>query len=304
MRRLLIVLAVLLAGCGPKPPARVFIDPALVTLVPADTIYLAGIGLDKLRDTTVYKRFIADRPIKMLDDFQKETGLDPRKDLWEFLIAGDGKQSLVFCRGKFAEFGLEPKLSRPGVQRMSYKGMLMLGNEESAVLFLNASVAVAGPTSMLRSLVDNRDKSSNGIPAWLQAKIDTIPPASQVWAAGDVTRALGGLSVQENGTAGNFAQFAPNIEIATAGLNFSDGLKLAAVALCKTEQDASRLNSTVRAAVGFARLNTPAEETQLMTALDAIKSQVKDGRTVTLDANLSASQFDKLIALVESRRPR
>jgi hypothetical protein len=304
MRKLLIVSAVLIAGCGPKPPAKVFIDPALVTLVPSDTVFLAGIRLDKLRDTAVYKRFVAGRPMKTLEDFQKETGLDPRKDLWEFLVAGNGKQTLVFCRGKFAEFGLEPKLDRPGVKRMSYKGMMMLGNEESAVLFMNASVAVAGPTSLLRSLVDTRDSSSNGIPGWLQKKIDTIPPASQIWAAGDVSRALGGLTVQENGTAGNFAQFAPNIETATAGLDFSSGMKMSAEALCKTEQDASRLNSTVRAALGFARLSTPTEDTQLLTAIDGIKSEVKDARTVTVNANLTAAQLDKLIAFAETRRPR
>ena len=114
--------------------------------------------------------------MKTLDDFQKETGLDPRKDLWEFLIAGDGKQTLVFCRGKFTEFGLEPKLNRPGIKRMSYKGMLMLGNEETAVLFANASVAVAGPTPQLRTLVDNRDNSNNGIPGVAAAE-DQHDPA-------------------------------------------------------------------------------------------------------------------------------
>ena len=79
---------------------------------------------------------------------------------------------------------------------------------------------------------------------------------------------------------------------------------MSAVALCKTENDANRLNATLRAAVGFARLSTPTEEPQLLTALDGIRSEVKDGRTVTLDANLNAVQFDKLINFVESRRPR
>ena len=185
---------------------------------------------------------------------------------------------------------------------MSYKGMLMLGNEETAVLFANASVAVAGPTPQLRALVDNRDNSSNGIPGWLQQKVNTVPPGSQVWAAGDVSRTLGGLNVQDNGTAGNFAQFAPNIDTATIGLDFSDGMKMSAVALCKTDNDANRLSSTIRAAVGFVRLSTPTEEPQLLTALDGIRSEVKDGRTVMLGANLNAVQFDKLITFVESRR--
>jgi hypothetical protein len=60
----------------------------------------------------------------------------------------------------------------------------------------------------------------------------------------------------------------------------------------------------VRAALGMARLSTPAEETQLLTALDSFKSEVKDGRTVTLSANLNAAQLDRLINFAETRRPR
>ena len=86
MRKLTVALALVLAGCRSKP-TNVFIDPALATMVPSDTVFLAGIRLDKLRETPAYKRFV-DRPVKTLDDFQKETGLDPRKDLWEFLVVG------------------------------------------------------------------------------------------------------------------------------------------------------------------------------------------------------------------------
>ena len=304
MRRLILVLPLMLAaGCGSRTSTNVFIDPALATLVPSDTVFLAGIRLDKLKETPVYKRFVGDRPIKPLEQFQKETGLDPRKDLWEFLVAGNGKDSVVFCRGKFSEFGLEPKLERPGVQRMSYKGLLMLGNEQTAVLFANASVAIAGPTPMLRSIIDNRDKSSTGIPAWLQQKINSLPPASQIWLAGDVGRALGGLSVEQNGTAGNFAQFAPNIELATAGLDFRSGLKAEGFAQCRTEDDAKRLGATIRAAVGMARLNTPAEETAMLRALDGIKSEIRENRNVALHIDIGPESLDRLLNFAESMRP-
>jgi hypothetical protein len=88
-------------------------------------------------------------------------------------------------RGKFADMGLEPRVSREGAQRLGYKGYTMIGDEQMSVLFLNPTTAVASSTQGLRQIIDNRDKTT-GIPAWLQAKIDTIPSTNQVWLAGAI----------------------------------------------------------------------------------------------------------------------
>jgi len=50
--------------------------------VPADTIWLAGARMDPIRSTEIYKKYVVNQKIQMLDEFTKKTGLDPRSDLW------------------------------------------------------------------------------------------------------------------------------------------------------------------------------------------------------------------------------
>ena len=92
----------ILGGCARKPAMGIFVDPAFGPLIAPDTKLLAGVRLDKVRETPVYKKldkqFDLDR---RLDLFSRRTGLDPRKDLWQVLVASNGQNFLVMARGKF-----------------------------------------------------------------------------------------------------------------------------------------------------------------------------------------------------------
>ena len=91
----------------------------------------------------------------------------------------------------------------------------------------------------------SRDKKAEGLPSSLDPLVKAVPPGSHLWAAGQVANQLASLNPQEHGTVGNFAQFARAIDTAWMGIDFSSGMKLAAIANCRTPQDADRLNSTV-----------------------------------------------------------
>jgi hypothetical protein len=302
VRNAILLVAVACVGCRPAPRTTVFIDPALSTLVPADTVFLAGLRLDKLRDTPAYKKFLSSVPLPGAEQFRRETGIDPQKDLWEFLIAGNGRQSVVMCRGKFAEFGLEPKTPRPEMKRFSYRNYMFMGDDETALMFPNSSTAVAGPTPLLRSIIDNRDKGGLGIPKSLLPLVNAVPAQSQIWIAGDVGAELSGLNPGEHGEVSNFSQFAKAIQTAWAGLDFRDGMKADGSATCRTDTDAQRLNSTVRAAVGIARLNTPPERTDLLRAWDSIRSEIQNSRIVNVHADLKEAELEALYGFAKSAR--
>src|SRR6266566_1723056 len=81
---LLVVFA--LAGCSrPSQPKSVYIDPALLSLVPPDAKLMVGVNLDSLRKSPIYQEHFANEFAAQLDSFSRQTGLDPRKDLWEVL---------------------------------------------------------------------------------------------------------------------------------------------------------------------------------------------------------------------------
>jgi hypothetical protein len=187
-------------GCARKPSPSVFVDPALATLVPAETVFLAGVRMQQLAATPFFRQYGG--RLELVERFKEDTGLDAAK-LWEFLIASDGRTSVTLIRGKFAEHGFEPRLERPGAERFSYKSYILIGDEQNAVVFLNPSTAAAGPAAALRRVVDSRNEAT-GIPRDLEARISQIPSDQYVWFAsigppgnlpvtGDMRFAYGGL---------------------------------------------------------------------------------------------------------------
>src|SRR5690349_21781021 len=116
MRRVsfLLLIALFLAGCRKEASSTVYVDPALATLVPPDTIMLAGVRMEKLAATQFWRDYVNKGRVPMLEQFRKRTGLNPEKDIWELLVASSQKEAVMLIRGKFSEMGLEPKLDLEG----------------------------------------------------------------------------------------------------------------------------------------------------------------------------------------------
>ena len=131
MRRILLCAFLMLAACARKTPVGPKIDPALATLIPDDTTLLVGTRLEALERTPVYQKYLADRKFSQVDEFAAQTGLDPKKDLWELLFVSDGKNNVLLGRGKFAN-EMEPRLEKQGAKRFGYKGYNLIG--DTAVL--------------------------------------------------------------------------------------------------------------------------------------------------------------------------
>ena len=174
--RSLTVAALFLFGCQRHTSPTIFVDPALAPLVPADTVFIAGVRVQQLPR----------RPkLTVVEKFVHESGVDVGKDLWEVLIPSNGKDTWVMLRGKFSEMGMEPRVDKEGAKRLNYKGYPILGDDRMAVLFLNPTTAVAATPVALRRIIDNRETGA-GIPQALQTQIRTIPSSNQAWFAGDL----------------------------------------------------------------------------------------------------------------------
>src|SRR3977135_2846669 len=95
MKILAFTLALAVTSCVKTPPGPT-IDPALSSLIPPDTILLAGARLEAFARTPIYQKHLANRAMPLIDDFPKQIGLEVRRqDLWELLLISDGKQSVV-----------------------------------------------------------------------------------------------------------------------------------------------------------------------------------------------------------------
>lgn len=301
LRLLLAAVLVLAAGCS-RQRANVAVDAALLTQVPSDTIALGAMRVKALRSTAAWKNVLAQPGVNAaLDRFAAETSFDPRQNLWEVLWSTDGKDTIVYARGEFAPLGLEPRIDREGVQRMNYKGSMLLGNEENAVWFVNSSTGIFARTPRLRALIDSRDTAKAGPSPALRAKIDAFPPDAHFWMVAD-TAALPKLPSfdpsKADGMAANFLQNLPKllqtVQMTSAYASLTDGMLVHLTAFCADEAGAKQVHDSLRGIVGIARIALPEKQRALfLPVLDAAEVAQKQTET-TLRTRLTTEQFGRL----------
>jgi hypothetical protein len=277
-----------LASCQPKQSASLHVSPALEALVPADTVVVLGFNLSALRDTAIYQKLITRVPLPPLVEFEKQTGLDPSKDLSEFLVCSNGKHALLLARGKFRVTDLEARFKSKGVTPSNYKGHALFGDQRAAVTFLDDSTAAAGSSADLNSLIDQSSAGHGAgqgrLPPELGQLLRTLPESDQVYAA-----LIGGvqnlnLPLPREGNLGNVLDALKSVQSATLGMNLAKGIDAVAVVNCKTDGDAKFVHDLVRGLVGFGRLNTPDNKPEMLKLYDSIQVTQQQSQTkVTAD---------------------
>lgn len=309
MQRFHLLLAplLLLAAC-PSPRTSVMLDRALLPLIPADTVSLGGVRVDALQKTETWKRLAASPQwTRLMDNFTKEVGFDPRKDLMEILWASNGKESLFFIRNRFSQMNIEPLVRREGYQRLAYKGYPMLGDDEFAALFMNASTAVVGRTARLRQIIDQRDAGPANLSKDLMARTETIPASSHLWLVAPPS-ALPFLpaAADSPNVAANLPRLLDGVRLLTVALDLTNGLQTRATVECKQEQNARQWQNSVKGIAGIARLTLPeAQKNALLPLLDSVEVQLQ-GTTATTQLGIDLATLERLQATfwaAESRHP-
>jgi len=295
LRSCTLVVALTVAGCSRAPRAPVSIDPELAALAPADTVTLAGLRLEVLRGTPLWQKWVVGKKVAPLDELARETGLDLRKDVSEALLASNGKDGVVLARGKFARAELEAGLERRGGKRMPHKGATLVGNEEAAVAILSASVAVAGPAPLVRTIIDQRGRG--GAPKALLAEAKGVAAENQIWAvsAGMKPELPKGAELPDS--LANLAKIAEMIEKSSFGADLRAGLNATGVMACRSEQDARTLHDALRGIIGLARLSTPDSEPDLLRVWDGIQVSLAE-RTVRVRVQIAQELVDKLLGML------
>jgi hypothetical protein len=264
------VAALGLASCAKPPVPGAKIDPALAGLIPADTVLLADVHLDALLKTSIYQKYIANRSFSLVDDFMMQTGLKRREDLWELLYISNGKQSVLLGHGKFSDEA-EPDLKRPGSKRFGYKGLTLVGDEQTAVLLVSPSVFGIGSTAALQSLIDNRGQT-NGPPSALAERMKEIPTEAAFWSA-----YIGG-PVALPPLPGNFANLSKVLNSIQSGLAYLDvrtGVNGLATGICGTGQSAMELYDALHGLIGVGRMMAPKNQPNMAKLFDGLRVTVE-----------------------------
>lgn len=294
MKRVLlaILIAGVLASCK-KENAGVIVDPALSTLVPADTTMLAGIRVEDLMKTPVYQKYWAGRALGPLQEFQEETGIDVQKNLWEVMVISTGQDSVALGRGKFSNEA-EPKLARElsGAKRMNYRGFTLVGDENNAVLLMGPTIIGIGDTPALKRIIDTRDKT-NGPPPVLAARMKDIPSGAKIWAVAKGAP----ITVPPNAPANlnNLAKTLGLIESGSFYLDMNTGISGKASGIAGTDQGAKELYEAFRGILGIAKAMTDTKSVAMQRLYDGLRV-TQDGKTVNIYIE---EQEDSVATLVD-----
>lgn len=303
--RLSLVFALLAAAGCSRQRTSVAVDAALLTQVPSDTVALGAMRVKALRKTTAWQKLLAQPGVNSyFDRLAEETSFDPRKDLWEVLWSTDGKDPLVYARGEFAPMGLEPKIECEGIQRMNYKGSMLLGDGENAVWFVNSSTGIYGRTERLHRMIDERGTAKVGPAEALREQINGLPPDSHFWMVAE-PGAFAGLSPAEGNAARNVAANLPkllqSVRMLTMHASLTDGVALELTATCKDEAGARQVHDSLRGLLGLARFAMPPEQrAAFLPVLDGVDVTQKQ-TLAALKARMTTSQLEAIQAALPAR---
>ncbi|HEY4363444.1 MAG TPA: hypothetical protein VGN17_20930 [Bryobacteraceae bacterium] len=288
--------ALVIASCSKAPIPGPKIDPALAGLIPSDSTTLLGLRLEALQKTDIYKKSLEKRTFPQITGFAQKTGIDT-KNLWELLYVSNGKNGALIGRGKFTDES-EPRLGTHEDKRFNYKGVNLVGNDQTAILLIGPTVLAVGDTPELEAFVDAREKSG-GPPPPLVALLKDIPPNSHVWAAFS-----GGPPPLPQGLKGNLSNLNTMmsfIQRGTFALDFTSGMNGLATGTSGNEKDAEQLEGGLKALVGFGRLSTPANQPDLQQAWDGLRP-TREGVDVKLHIEERPEVIDRLLTLLLGRQ--
>ncbi|MBI4909871.1 MAG: hypothetical protein HY820_40005 [Acidobacteria bacterium] len=290
-----VVILLTLVSCKTDGGKGVVLEASLEKLIPNDTVILTGVRMETLKNTPLFQRLEKQQKITALDDFVRQTHLDPRKDLREIVVASTGKEVVAIARVDLADpANLEKLLEEKGARRVAAgKYTLMATADQNAVCFVGNKLAIAGRLDLVQQLVQGQAGDDQKKRAVLN-RVAKLPDEKQIWAV-----AVGGFSpvkLPDTGNLANLLQVFSRLEAFTLTVDVKEGVYLTASGQCLKPEDAKQLHDLLRGLIGFGRLSTPSDRPEFLRFFDGIKVENAD-RTVKINADVPKDMVDLFLTL-------
>ena len=168
--------------CSLSLPAAERVDNVLAQMVPDNSTTLVGMRMEQLKSTPLYQALVAQEKLPQLDQFARESGFDPRRDVRDLLLASSGKQTVLLARGNF-------HLNVPAqAKKFNYHGYVILSNaipqqqEAGGFCILDSTLAAAGPLPVLQAALDQYKSGNRNNAAALLSRARAIAENYQFWS--------------------------------------------------------------------------------------------------------------------------
>jgi len=278
---LLIALLALISctnSCSNSGGPGIQLDSKLKPYLPPNSKFLAGVDLDKIKQTDFFQRHQSELDLPQLNQLPKQIGMDPRRDLSYFVISWTGTGTLILARGNFA------KVEKTGKRE---------------IVFPSNEIALFGSVPLLESA---EKKDGGAISEDLQMQMARLPKSAQIWEATTGIISPNQLAIRSD-TASLLSNISGFINGTGVAVTLGSGIALDAHISCISEEGSTRVHDALRGLIGLARLSTKDNELDQLKIWDAIKVD-KQAKEVHVTADLPAALADKAIGILKASTSR
>jgi hypothetical protein len=277
------------------------IDNVLERMVPPGSTGLVGAHMDQIKQTEIYKKMVAAQSLLQLDQFARETGFDPRRDVRELLFVTTPQGAVMLARGSFhinSDTLQGAKKTRHGKYEIEGQG-------GSGFCILDSTLAAAGEIPALEAALDEWTSGAHTAAQPLLAQVAAVNPQNQLWG---ISTGKGNFLADHPPAANSgldFTKIFLSLQDYSFEADFSAGLRAQVHGTTRTEKDAVSLRDAVRGVVGLGRLNVPENQPDLLKVWDGITVD-QQGRSVSIHADITQDLIDRIVQLLNGvpARPR
>jgi hypothetical protein len=274
-----------------QPP----VDNVLERMVPPGSTSLVCARMDQIKLTDFYRKMLAAQTLPQVDQFARDTGFDPRRDVRELLYVETRRGSVMLARGTFH---LNPA-GLKGVAKTRHGEYDIWGSASGGFCILDSTLAAAGDVPAIETALDEWKSGGHAGAQPLLARASSVRPQAQFWG---VSTGFAGFLADHPPAAGfgpDFSKIFRGLEDTSFQVDLSTGLRAEVHGTAATEKDAANLRDAVRGMVGLGRLQVPENQPELLRVWDGITAE-QQGRSILIRADIAQELFDKLIQMLNS----
>ncbi len=251
--------------------------------------------MDQLLASDLYQKLTAQQKLPSLDQFARETGFDPRRDVREILLTTSPAGTALIARGKF-NLKQDPA---PGMKLVRYGQYNIHVLDTNGFCILDNSLAAAGDVPAIEAALDEWQHGTHKAAQPLLATVASVTVDTPLWgtSSGFATFLAGNLPRAGNGV--DFSAIFKGIESTWFSASVNTGFHAAIHATAATEKDAINLRDTAKGLIGLGRLMTPPDKPDLVRFWDGITVD-QTGRFFTLNADLGGDLIDQMVQMLSA----
>jgi hypothetical protein len=273
-------------------PAAPRIDNVLIRMAPPGPTSLVGAHMDQLMASELFQKLTARQKLPGLDQFVRDTGFDPRRDVREFLFVTGPKGSVLLARGTF-NLKQDPA---PGMKVVRHGQYAIRTLENSGFCILDPTLAAAGDLAAVEAALDEWQHGAHQAAQPLLATVASISPQATLWgtSTGFASFLAGNLPRAGNGI--DFSSIFKGIESTWFSASVTSGFEASIHCTTATEKDAMNLRDTAKGLIGLGRLSVPQGQPDLLRFWDGLTVE-QAGTEFTLNADIAGDLIDQMVQL-------